>query len=157
MVLRRWATLLALAAPLAGAAPEGAGAQANRPGPPHEWVFGAWTGGIFPVSEVDPATCFGGPTVIFTRDVVMRVAAFDVSYHQRTVETAATVPDGGLEFRLVPAAPLARALGGRLPPDIGFGCGGSPDLLRVQRRGPDEIAFPDCADFPSTLKRCVSR
>ena len=73
--VRRWATLLALAAPLAGAAPDVAGAQANRPGPPHEWVFGVWTGGIFPVSEVDPATCFGSPTVIFTRDVVMRVAA----------------------------------------------------------------------------------
>jgi hypothetical protein len=156
-MVRRWATLLALAAPLAGAAADGAGAQANRQGPPHEWVFGVWTGGIFPVSEVDPAACFGSPTVIFTRDVVMRVAVFDAAYHQRTVETAATVPDGGLEFRFVPAAPMARALGGRLPPDIGFGCGGSPDLLRVQRRGPDEIAFPDCADFPSPLKRCVSR
>jgi hypothetical protein len=52
---------------------------------------------------------------------------------------------------------MARAMGGRLPPDIGFGCGGSPDLLRVQRRGPDEIAFPDCTDFPSPLKRCVAR
>jgi hypothetical protein len=155
-MVRRWATLLALAAPLFGAVDD-AGAQANRQGPPHEWVFGAWTGGIFPVGEVDAAACFGSPTVVFTRDVVMRVAAFDVAYHQRTVETAATVPDGGLEFRFVPAAPLARALGGRLPPDIGFGCGGSPDLLRVQRRGPDEIVFPDCADFPSPLKRCVAR
>ena len=54
-------------------------------------------------------------------------------------------------------AAMARAFGGRLPPDIGFGCGGSPDVLRVQRRGPDEIAFPDCADFPSPLKRCVAR
>jgi hypothetical protein len=155
--VRRWVTLLALAAPLAGAAPDGAGAQATRPGPPHEWVFGAWTGGLFPVSEVDPAACFGAPTVIFTRDVVMRVAAFDATYHQRAIETAATLPDGGLEFRFVPAAPMARTMAGRLPPDIGFGCGGSPDLLRVQRRGPDEIVFPDCADFPSPLKRCGAR
>jgi hypothetical protein len=88
----------------------------------------------------------------------LRVAAFDVAYHQRAIETAAALPDGALEFRFVPAAPVAgRALGGRLPPDIGFGCGGSPDLLRVQRRGPDEIAFPDCTDFPSPLKRCVAR
>jgi hypothetical protein len=65
--MRRWATLLALAAPLAGAVDD-AGAQAPRQGPPHEWVFGVWTGGIFPVGEVDPAACFGAPTVIFTRD-----------------------------------------------------------------------------------------
>ena len=154
--MRRWATLLALAAPLAGAADD-VGAQATRQGPPHEWVFGAWTGGIFPVGEVDPTACFGSRTVIFTRDVVMRAAVLDTAYHQRTVETAATMPDGGLEFRFLPAAPMARALGGRLPPDIGFGCGGSLDLLRVQRRGPDEIVFPDCADFPSPLKRCVAR
>src|SRR5918993_2637051 len=134
-MVRRWATLLALAAPLAGAVDD-AGAQANRPGPPHDWVFGAWTGGIFPIGEGDPVFCLGTPTVIFTRDLVMRVSALDVAYHQRTIETAATMPDGGLEFRFVPAAQLARAMGGRLPPDIGFGCGGSPDLLRVQRRGP---------------------
>ena len=152
--MRRWALLLALGLPLAG--PIDAGAQ-QRQGPPHEWVFGVWTGGQFPPGDTDTPACFGSPTVIFTRDVVMRIAAFDAAYHQRPVETAATLPDGGLEFRFVSAAPAARAMGARLPPDIGFGCGGSPDLLRVQRRGPDEIAFPDCADFPSSLKRCVPR
>jgi hypothetical protein len=157
MVMRRWALLFALAAPLARAVDD-AGAQAtNRPAPPHEWVFGSWTGGIYPVSEVDPAACFGSPVVIFTRDIVMRAAVLDTVYHQRAIETAAALPDGGLEFRFLPAAQMARAFGGRLPPDIGFGCGGSPDLLRVQRRGPDEIVFPDCADFPSPLKRCVAR
>ena len=108
-MIRRWATLLALAMPLAGAVDE-AGAQANRPGgPPHEWVFGSWTGGIFPIGEVDPAGCFAAPVVIFTRDLVMRVAAFDVAYHQRAIETAAALPDGALEFRFVPAAPVAGA------------------------------------------------
>jgi hypothetical protein len=155
-MVRRLTLLLTLALPLAVAA-GGAGAQADRPGPPHEWVFGAWTGGFFPVSEIDPAACFGGPTVIFTRDIVMRAAVLDAAYYQRTIETAAALPNGGLEFRFTPAAPAARALGGRLPPDIGFGCGGSPDLLRVERRGSDEIVFPDCADFPSPLKRCVAR
>ncbi len=158
MAVRRWAFVVALAAPLAGAAAvDEAGAQATRPAPPHEWVFGSWTGGLFPISEVDPGACFGNPVVIFTRDLVLRVAILDAAYHQRTIETAATLPDGGLEFRFAPVAQTARALGGRLPPDIGFGCGGSPDLLRVQRRGPDEIVFPDCADFPSPLKRCVAR
>ena len=153
---RRLTLLLTLALPLALATGD-AGAQSDRPGPPHAWVFGTWTGGFFPVSEIDPASCFGSPTVIFTRDVIMRAAVLDVAYHQRTIETAAALPNGGLEFHLVPAAPAARALGGRVPPDIGFGCGGSPDLLRVERRGPDEIAFPDCSDFPSPLKRCVPR
>lgn len=159
MALRHWATLLALAAPLAGAADD-AGAQqgggAPRQGPPHEWVFGSWTGGIFPAGEVDSGACFGTPTVIFTRDLVMRAAALDVAYHQRTIETAATAAEG-LEFRFIPAAPVARALGGRMPPDIGFGCPGGPDVLRVQRRGPDEIVFPDCAEFPSPLKRCAAK
>lgn len=157
-MVRRLALLLALAAPMAlSGAMDEAEAQADRQGPPHEWVFGAWTGGIFPVSEVDPAACFGTPVVIFTRDLVMRAAILDVAYHQRSIETAAVLPDGGLEFRFVPAAQTARTLGGRLPPDIGFGCGGSPDLLRVRRIGPNEIAFPDCDDFPSPLKRCVAR
>ena len=155
--MRRWATLLALAVPLAGAVDE-AGAQANRPG--GRRMSGCSAPGRAASSRSARSTrppASPRPTVIFTRDLVMRVAAFDVAYHQRAIETAAALPDGGLEFRFVPAAPVARALGGRLPPDIGFGCGGSPDLLRVQRRGPDEIAFPDCTDFPSPLKRCVAR
>ena len=44
--------------------------------------------------------------------------------------------------------------GGRVPPDAGFGCEGGMDVLRVERRGPDEIVFPDCREFVSPLKRC---
>ena len=128
----------------------------QRQGPPHEWVFGAWTGGIFPPNDADSPACFGSPTVVFTRDIVMRASMLDTPYRQRVIETVALLPNG-LEFRFLPAAPVGSALGSRLPPDFGFGCGGTPDLLRVQRRGPDEIAFPDCTDFPSPLKRCVAR
>jgi hypothetical protein len=130
--------------------------QPSRAAPPHEWLFGSWTGGIFPASDTDGPRCFGQPTVIFTRDVVLRASALDVAYRQRAIETAAAMPEG-VEFRFLPAAPPGGAFGSRLPPDFGFGCAG-PDLLRVERRGPHEIVFPGCdAQFPFPLKRCVAR
>lgn len=151
--MRRWALLLALGLPLA--ATVDAGAQPQRQGPPHEWVFGAWTGGQFPPGDADTPACFGSPTVIFTRDVVLRATALDTVYRQRTIETVALQPNG-LEFRFTPAVPQIGPLGPRLPPDIGFGCGNNPNVLRVERRGPDEIVFPGCNEFPSALKRCVA-
>jgi hypothetical protein len=122
--------------------------------PPHAWVFGSWTGGIFPPVETQGPRCTAQPSVIFTRDVVLRSATLDVPYRQRIIETVAASPDA-LEFRLVPALPQATPLGPRVPPDAGFGCPGGPNSLRVERRGPDEIVFPNCAEFPSPLRRCV--
>ena len=151
--MRRWALLLALGLPLAGAMD--AGAQ-QRQGPPHEWTFGVWTGGIYPAGDAASPACAGSPTVIFTRDIVMRVSVLDTAYRQRTIETVAQTPDGALEFRFSPPGPVVGALGGRVPPDAGFGCGGNPNVLRVERKGPDEIAFAGCSEFPSTLKRCTS-
>jgi len=151
--MRRWALLIALGLPLA--ATMDAGAQ-QRQAPPHEWVFGAWTGGIFPPGEIEGAACFANPTVIFTRDVVMRASVLDVAYRQRTIETAASVPNG-LEFRFTPVVPTVGAFGGQVPPDVGFGCGDSPNVLRVERRGPDEIVFPNCSQFPSPLRRCKTQ
>ena len=128
----------------------------NRQGPPHEWIFGVWTGGIFPPNDADSPACFGSPTVVFTKDIVMRASLLDTPYRQRVIETVALQPNG-LEFRFLPAAPTGSAFAGRLPPDIGFGCGGNPDVLRIERRGPDEIVFTDCSDFPATLRRCTRR
>jgi hypothetical protein len=151
--MRRRALILTLASPLA--APFVARAQ-QRQGPPHEWVFGSWTGGQFPPNDWDSPACFGSPTVIFTRDVVMRATALDTAYRQRTIETVALQPNG-LEFRFTPMAPMQGPLGPRMIPEIGFGCGGNPNMLRVERRGPDEIVFPDCNEFPSPLHRCIGR
>ncbi len=122
--------------------------------PPHAWVFGSWTGGAFPPGETSGPRCTGQPSVIFTRDVVLRATPFDVAYRQRLIETAAAGPDM-IEFRFVPAPPQRGPFGPQTLPDIGFGCAGNPNLLRVQRVGPDEIRFPDCGDFPSPLKRCT--
>jgi hypothetical protein len=133
----------------------GSGGAQQRSEPPHAWVFGSWTGGIFPAGETSAVRCLGQPTVIFTRDVVLRASALDVAYRQRLVETVAAGPEA-LEFRFAPAAPQATPFGARLPPDSGFGCPGGPNSLRVERRGPDEIVFPDCDEFPSPLKRCVA-
>ena len=147
--MRRWALLLAMGLPLA--ATLDADAQV-RQGPPHEWVYGAWTGGLYSPLDADSQACFGSPTVIFTRDVVMRVSSLDSAYRQRSIETVGPSANG-LEFRVLPLA----APGARLPPEAGFGCSGNPNILRVERRGPDEISFPDCTDFPAPLKRCGSR
>lgn len=171
--MRRWALLttmlalpvllppgatdaLAQAAPRApAAAPAGVAAPA-RVGPPHEWVFGTWTGGQFPPGDGDTPACFGSPTVIFTRDVVLRATALDTVYRQRVIETVSEQPDA-LEFRFSPMQPVPSAFGNRMPMDGGFGCADNPNALRVERRGPNEIVFPDCNEFPSPLKRCVSR
>jgi len=143
--MRRLARCLILAAPLLAS---GAEAQ-NHPAPPHEWLFGSWTGGFFPPTDTMGPRCTAQPTVIFTRDLVLRVGILDPAYRQRVIETVAVRPDGAT-FRFTPAG------AGLLPPDIGFGCPDGPDSLDVQRLGPDEIAFPNCRDMPSPLRRCGS-
>jgi len=142
--------VLALAAPLLAT---GADAQQSGGAPPHEWLFGTWTGGLYPASDTDPGRCFGQPVVIFTRDVVFRQSILDVAYRQRLIETAAGTTNGGVEFRFSPIP----AQGGRLPADVGFGCENNPNLLRVERRGENEIVFPNCSEFPSPLRRCTTR
>jgi hypothetical protein len=128
-------------------------AWAQRQPPPHAWVFGSWTGGQFPPADSSGPECFGNPVVIFTRDLVLRATALDLAFRQRSIETVA-LTQNGLEFRLTPLLPSASPGGPRLPPDFGFGCGNNPNLLRVERRGPDEIVFTGCTEFPSPLKRC---
>lgn len=147
-------TLCALAALLAGSGPATVLAQA--PQPPHAFLFGTWTGGIFPVPSgtvVPPQACLSQPVVIFTRDVVMRATLTSPFLVQREIETARASPSG-MEFRLG-AIDVPQLLGGG-PPQQGFGCD-SPDVLHVQRRGENEIAFPGCADFPNPLVRCQTR
>ena len=149
----RRTTLALLAALVAAPAADPAFAQGAQP--PHAWLFGTWTGGIFPVPSNLPAqACFSQPVVIFTRDLVMRATLVEQTLTQREIQTARAVP-GGIEFRLsgtavAPGALVGGARGG------GFGCA-SPDLLTVRRQGENEISFPGCADFPNPLVRCQTR
>lgn len=159
--MRHWITLLALGLPLlvgggAGTARAQQAPPASPPiaGPPHAWAFGIWTGGLFPVGEPDPASCIANATVIILRDVVLRASVLDVAYRQRLIETVGPTQGGGLQFRLVPAPPIGGAFGGRAAPDSGFGCEDGPDGLVIERRGPNEMVFPNCRDFLSPLKRC---
>jgi hypothetical protein len=153
--------LLALATGLLSLA-IAADAPAQSAAPPHAWLFGAWTGGLYPVTgRVTAQTCLAQPTVIFMRDVVLRATLADVTYVQRVVATART-HDGRTDFTFAPvptpaeaADPLAR-LQAAGKPDNGFGCA-SPDELHVQRQGENEIVFPGCADFPNPLVRCPSK
>jgi hypothetical protein len=149
--MRRWALLCVLGLPLAAAVD--AGAQ-QRAVPPHAWIFGAWTGGIFPPGETESPDCFGSPTVIFTRDIVLRASSVDTAYRERVIETVAQ-QQTGLEFRFAPAAPVMTALGPRMAPDSGFGCA-NPNALKVERSGPNEISFPNCDEFPAPLRRCTT-
>ncbi len=149
------ATLVLAALPLM-ATP--ARAQGNLP--PHAWLFGAWTGGLFPPpSALSAQECLGMPVVIFTRDLVLRAVITDQFYVQRLVETARVTAEGA-EFRFTGVAPAAPGpFGLSAGPDNaaeGFGCA-SPDILRVQRRTENEISFPGCSDFPYPLVRCPSR
>jgi hypothetical protein len=126
--------------------------------PPHAYLFGAWTGGLFPPpSAISPQQCLANPVVIFTRDVVMRAVITDQTYTQRQVETARTTATG-TEFRFQPSPASAASVGpfnlaGPAPADVGFGCGSS-QVLHVQRHGENEIVFPGCTDFPYPLIRC---
>lgn len=148
--MRRW--LLVAAAALMGLGGSVEAQQGNEP--PHAWVFGSWTGGIFPPTETQGPRCTAQPSVIFTRDVILRAPTLDVPYRQRLIETVTAGPNA-LEFRFVPAPAQNTPLGPRVPSDVGFGCQGGANILRVERRGADEIVFPDCSEFPSPLRRCV--
>jgi hypothetical protein len=129
-------------------------------GPPQAWLFGAWTGGLFPPpSHLTAESCLAQPSVIFTRDVVMRSTLTEITFVQRIVETART-SGGHVEFRFTPEQNQAQS-GSLLgvasdQPPPGFGCE-SPDVLHVQRKGENEITFPGCADFPNPLVRCPGR
>jgi hypothetical protein len=120
--------------------------------PPHAWLFGTWTGGIFPVpSGMASQACFSQPVVIFTRDLVLRATLTQQTLSQREIETARATPQG-TEFRFSVTGAVPRMFGGEAA-RVGFGCE-SPDVLLVQRRGENEISFPGCADFPYPLVRC---
>lgn len=132
------------------------GPAAAQGEPPHAWLFGAWTGGLFPVPPgLTTQACLAQPVVIFTRDVVLRASLTDVAYSQRVVETARTTP-GRTEFRLAPA--LDNSAGGLLDTSAsklapGFGCENA-NVLHVVRNSDDQISFPGCSDFPEPLVRC---
>jgi hypothetical protein len=141
---------LALAVPFASPP-----AQAQQAAPPHAFLFGAWTGGLFPPpSSLSAQACLAQPTVIFTRDVVLRATLTDVLYVQRAIETARGTGNG-VDIRFVPQAGAQGSPGGfgTAASNAGFGCP-EADLLQVQRVSANQISFRGCRDFPFPLVRC---
>lgn len=133
----------------------------QEPGqPPHAWLFGTWTGGLFPpLTGISAEACLAQPVVIFTRDVVLRATITDQFYIQRLIETALTTTNG-IQFHFTAAVPpmmVGGLTGGSsgTPAAAGFGCA-NPDVLDVERRGNNQIVFSNCADFPYPLVRCPS-
>ena len=148
------ARMLAVACLLAALSPPVAAQP--RTAPPHAWLVGTWTGGMFPSSANLPAAlCLAQPTVIFTQDLVLHARLTEITFVQRLIETVHAVP-GGTEFRFVAAAPPASngPFGApTAPSQSSFGCA-NPDRLLVIKRGENEIAFPNCANFQYPLHRC---
>ena len=141
--MRRAALLLLLLPGLVAAQTRPRPAPPSAKGPPHAWLFGPWTGGLFPVLEGQLAQdCRTQPTVTFAQDALSHASLTDSSMAQRIIETVRTSPSGA-EFRLTPDAADA----------AGFGCD-DPNVLHVARDGNAEIAFPHCAGFPYPLERC---
>jgi len=161
--MRRWLCCL-VAAVLVSLSPARVVPQAVAQGSsqvPHAWLFGSWTGGLFPApANLSADACLAAPTVIFTRDIVLRASLTDTGYLQRAIATVRATPHG-FEFGFQPSNALAantnNLLGLPAPqPAVGFGCL-SADALHVERHGENEISFPGCADFPNPLVRCPSR
>ncbi len=119
---------------------------ATRPsGPPHAWLFGTWTGGLFPVLDGMAAQdCKTQPTVAFAQDVVGHTSLTGAGMTRRVIETVRTSP-AGAEFRFAPESADTSS----------FGCE-DPNILHVSRGSSDQITFPNCAAFPYPLKRCAT-
>jgi hypothetical protein len=155
--MRRFLLPLAAALTFAAVAPAPVRAQAL---PPHAWLFGTWTGGLFPVaSGITPAACLAQPVVIFTKDLVLRATLTDQTLTQRVIESVRSGA-AGAEFRFAQtlAPPSGSGLLGLQSPQYaeGFGCENAT-VLHVERRGENEISFPGCSDFPYPLFRCPAR
>ncbi len=145
--------LIPLACAVALSSVAGAARAQPRPapsGPPHAWLFGAWTGGLFPVLDGQlEQDCRTGRTVVFAQDVVGHASLTGSDMAQSVIETVRTTPTGA-EFRFTPQP------GDPKPGDTGFGCT-DPNELPVLRESPTTISFPRCAAFPYRLERCTTR
>ena len=150
--MRRAVLFALLAVPVLMAAP-GIAAPQPRPrqaepapargGPPHAWLFGVWTGGLFPVLDgMLEKDCSTQATVGFAQDTVAHTTLLNNGMVRRVIETVRTSPTGA-EFRF---APIETDL-------AGFGCD-DPNALHVERINADMISFPNCAGFPYPLQRC---
>ncbi len=117
--------------------------EAHPSGPPHAWLFGTWTGGLFPVLDgMVEQDCRTQASVVFSQDVVGHTSLTGTGLARRVIETVRTTPQGA-EFRFTPEETDTSA----------FGCE-DPNVLHVARESNDAISFPHCAAFPYPLQRC---
>ena len=152
-VIARYAAAVVLALATAvpyglAAAPKPAANHAETPPsePPHAWLFGVWTGGLFPVLDgMTAQDCRSQPTVVFAQDEVDHAGLIATGMTQRIIETVRASPTGA-EFRLTPSD----------ADPAGFGCD-NPDDLHVARDNDNMVRFPNCAAFPYPLERCPRR
>ena len=119
--------------------------QASANQPPHAWLYGTWTGGLFPVlAGMAPQDCRAQPTVQFGKDTIEHASLLGTGMVPRSIATVRATPTGA-EFTLIPETTATP----------GFGCD-NPDDLHVTRNGLNEIIFSGCSAFPYPLERCTS-
>ena len=139
-------SIIVLLATTAWAQPRPRAPVASAGGPPHAWLFGTWTGGLFPVLDgMLQQDCTQQPTVVFGKDAVGHATLTGGGLTTRIIETVRTSP-AGAEFRFAPAT----------DPDPGYGCDDA-NVLHVARGAGEEISFPHCTAFPYPLQRCGGR
>ena len=138
------AAALAASAALAQPRPRHEAAPApHTAAPPHAFLFGTWTGGLFPVLDTMlEQDCRTQPTVVFSQDVVGHATLTGAALVRREVETVRTTP-AGAEFRFTPSD----------DDPAGFGCE-NPNVLHVERNKDGSVSFPNCSAFPYPLQRC---
>ena len=137
--------VLAALAVVAGAVPPARAQQSA--GLPQAFLLGSWTGGLFPAPGVVSAEqCLAQPTVIFTRDVVLRATVTDQFYIERLIETARGTGNGvEFHFNAAPPASTAAALPGLATTGAsGFGCE-NPDALHVTTHQPERDSVSPAA------------
>jgi hypothetical protein len=147
--MRRAALCLSMLAMLGHAAAKPHPASSSPPvpkGPPHAWLFGTWTGGLFPVLDgMIGEDCRTQPTVGFGKDIVTHANLLGGAMSEQAIETVRTTP-AGAEFHFTPGGNATSS----------FGCG-DPNVLHVVREGDHTISFPHCTAYPYPLERCPAQ
>jgi hypothetical protein len=100
---------------------------------------------------MSPKECQESATFVVTQDEIIHSTLTHPDAIQNLIASVRGTPNGTI-FLLAPSDTKPESFGG-IPQDLGFGCP-EPNVLRVVKVGPNQIAFPDCKGFPSPLVRC---
>ena len=146
--MRRPAPLLAALLALSGAVLPAAASAQSPAQPPHAYLFGTWTGGLFPVpANLSSQACLSQPVVIFTRDLVLRATLTEQFLTQREIETA-RANASGTDFRFAATGVPAEGTRARVER-------AALDLFTL--RGFEQVTTDEVADAAGISRRTFFR